>query len=124
MIMSTQPATDTDKRALNKRLESIAFGLFLIMMGGLALIPKSSVPQGLWALGAGLVLLGLNAARRYYGIKMSTGTIVLGLIALSSGAGDLLGIKLPLLEILIIVAGVNMLFNALFGKRDHEGPGQ
>ncbi len=52
-----------EKTALNKRLESIGWGLFLIMLGGFALVPNQVIPKGAWSIGVGLIMLGLNAAR-------------------------------------------------------------
>jgi hypothetical protein len=34
-----------EKAALNKKLESVAWGLFLIMLGGLPLCPKTRSPK-------------------------------------------------------------------------------
>jgi len=39
--------------------------------------------------------------------KMSTGAIILGFIALVTGLGDMLGADLPVLEILLIIVGIN-----------------
>jgi len=108
---------EEEKRQLNKRLETIGWALFLIMVGGIALVPDERVPEGLWSIGVGLILLGLNAARKYYGIKMSTGTIILGFIALVTGVGDMLGVDLPVLEILLIVVGLNMLYKGWQGAQ-------
>ena len=124
--MSTQGSQvpnvqDEGKREQNKRLETISWALFLIMIGGIALVPKERVPEGVWSIGVGLILLGLNAARQYYGIKMSTGTIILGFIALVTGLGDMLGVDLPVLEILLIIVGINMLLKPWLEKR---GKGQ
>lgn len=110
---STQP---TAEQLLNKRLEGIAWALFLIMIGGLGLVPKSQVPEGVWLIGVGLIMLGLNVARRLNAIKMSGGTIVLGILALLSGLGSLLGVAMPLFPILLILLGVHALYDLVFEK--------
>lgn len=109
-------AYDMGKRALDKRLESIAWGLFLIMLGGLWLIPEERVPEGMWLIGVGLIMLGLNLARYLNGIRASGFTIVLGILALGSGISDVAGIDLPVLPILIILVGANILYKALMRK--------
>ncbi len=119
--MST-PQTTEDKRALNKRLETVCWGLFLVMLGALAVGPKTVAKDSIGSIGVGLILLGLNAARNYFKIKMSTGTIILGIIALASGVGDLLGVELPVIEILIIAAGINIIYKVIVGQRDKQGP--
>jgi hypothetical protein len=109
---------ETEKQALNKRLETIGWALFLIMIGGLGLIPHELVPSGIWSIGVGLIMLGLNAARYLNGIKMSGFTLVLGTIALLTGVGELLGLDLPVLPILLILIGASILLKPLFEKNN------
>jgi hypothetical protein len=114
----TQPENvqEDEKRALNKRLETIGWALFLIMIGGSGLVPKEQVPEGVWSIGVGLIMLGLNAARYFYGIKMSTFTIILGSLALLTGVGDLAGLNLPDLAILLILIGAYMIIRPLIER--------
>jgi hypothetical protein len=107
---------EAERRALNKRLENIAWALFLIMLGGLLLIPDERVPSGLWPIGVGLLFLGLNAARYLNGLRMSGFTIFLGIVALLSGIGDMSGIDLPLLPILLILLGVYFLLRPVLER--------
>jgi hypothetical protein len=104
---------EAEKAELNKRLEAIGWGLFLIMIGGLWLIPDAQVPEGTWLIGAGVIMLGLNLARYMNHIKTSRFTIVLGTIALLIGFSDYLGADLPLVPILIILVGANMIYGVL-----------
>lgn len=120
--MSMQPTHITnvqtaEKHDLDKRLETIGWALFLIMIGGLGLVPAWQVPGGTWLIGVGLIMLGLNAARFLNGIKMSGFTIVLGILAFFSGLGDFLGAQLPLFPILLILIGANILLKPLFDKK-------
>lgn len=105
----TSPA-DPRKQELNKRLETVSWGLFLIMLGGLFLVP--SVPQGTWLIGAGVIMLGLNAVRLVLGIRASWFTLILGTIALLAGIGSVLGIDLPVGPILIILIGLAIIVRA------------
>lgn len=121
--MSTQPARITDvqtaeKHELNKRLETIGWALFLIMIGGLGLVPAAQVPGGAWLIGVGLIMLGLNAARYLNGINMSGFSTFLGILALLSGLGDFLGLQLPLFPILLILIGANLLLKPLFERNE------
>jgi len=117
--MST-PVTTDDKRALNKRLETICWGVFLVMLGILAIGPKTVAKDSIGSIGIGLILLGLNAARYYFKIKTSTGTIILGILSLASGIGDLFGTELPVIEILLIGAGIYMIYRVLVQGRNKE----
>lgn len=103
-------AGDPRKEELNKRLETVSWGLFLIMLGGLFLLP--GVPQGTWLIGAGVIMLGLNAVRLVLGIRASWFTLILGTIALLAGIGSVLGIDLPVGPILIILIGLAIIVRA------------
>jgi hypothetical protein len=105
-----------EKLTLNHRLERISWGLFLIMIGGLWLVPNDWVPEGTWLIGAGLIMLGLNAARYLNGIAMSSFTIILGSLALAGGLAHLFGVALPLLPILLILIGAVIIAELVFGK--------
>ncbi len=95
---------DARKQDLNRRLETIGWGLFLIMIGGFALAKE--VPEGTWLIGAGLIMLGLNAVRLVLGIRASWFTLILGTIALLSGLGSVLGIDIPVGPLLVILIGL------------------
>ena len=108
---------ELEKRALNKRLESAAWGLFLVMLGLLWLVPEEMVPQDAWLLGAGLILLGLNAIRYVKGIRPSGFTVFLGVIGVLLGIGGLLGVELPVFPIVIILIGLNLVWGTVFRKK-------
>ncbi len=108
---------DQQKIHLSKRLEAIAWGLFLIMIGGLWFLPDETVPEGTWLLGVGLIMLGLNGVRYLYGIKMSGFTIFLGIIALVIGIGALFGVDLPIFPILIIIWGLSVVLEPFLKKK-------
>ncbi len=108
-------------RRQGKRLDEIAMALVLIMTGGLWLAPKAMFPEGAWLVGAGLIVLGLNAAKRILGVKTSGFGIIVGLIALSAGIGRIIGRELPLIPILLIVLGVGLVVRAAAGRRGPTG---
>lgn len=99
------------KQDLNKRLETVSWGLFLIMLGGLAFV--KGVPEGTWLIGVGLIMLGLNAVRILLGIRASWFTLVLGTIALLSGLSSVLGVDIPVGPLLIILIGLAIVVRAL-----------
>ncbi len=105
-----------ERPALDRLLERIGWGLFLILIGGLLLVPQGQVPEGSWLLGAGAILLGVNLARYLNGIAPSYFTTVLGVLALAGGVGVFYGVELPLLPALLILVGVGMIFRPLFER--------
>ena len=103
-------------RRQGKRLDDIAMALVLIMTGGLWLAPKAMFPEGTWLAGLGLILLGLNGARRIRGLKTSGFGIIVGLIALAAGIGRVVGQELPLIPILLLILGAGLILKAAAGK--------
>src|SRR5512139_2364478 len=115
--MEKNEALDPEKAALNKRLETIFWGLFLIMLGGWALIPSETIPKGAWSIAAGFLLLGLNAVRYFNKIRMSGFTTVLGILAILGGIGDMLGWADLDGAFLLIILGAYLILKPWFEER-------
>ena len=111
------PVQDPEKAALNKRLETMFWGLFLIMLGGWALVPAATIPKGAWSIGVGLLMLGLNATRYFSGIRMSGFTTVLGILAVIGGLGDMLGWADLNGAFLLIILGAYLVLKPWFEKQ-------
>lgn len=112
---------DPEKAALNKRLETAFWGLFLIMLGGQWLLPKDTFPNGLSSIGVGLLLLGLNAARYFTHLRMSGFTTVLGILSLLGGIGEMLFRADWDGAILLIVLGAYLILKPWFDQRQLFG---
>ncbi|MFN8597407.1 MAG: hypothetical protein U0559_14645 [Anaerolineae bacterium] len=110
-----------EKAALNKRLESIGWGLFLIMLGGFALVPEQTIPKGLWSIGVGVIMLGLNVARYMNKIRMSGFTTFLGILSIIGGVLELVGVKDVGGAIILIVLGSYLLIKPWFDQRQLFG---
>ena len=108
------------EEALNKRFENIGWGLFMIMIGGLWLIPDQFVPEGTWMIGTAFILFGLNIARHLNNIPMSWFSLILGGIALVLGISDFFKVDLPFFPILLIIIGAKLLIQPLFDKGSKE----
>ena len=120
---STQISTDENmrKNVLNDRMEDFGWGVLLLAIGSIWLVPEKQVPQGSWLIAAGLIMLGLNAARYFMGIGMSSFSLILGAMALIAGLGAFFGMKLPLLAIALIVIGISMLLKSLLEPSQTPG---
>ena len=117
----TTAVQNPDKAALNKPLESIGWGLFLIMLGGHLLIPGESIPKGVWSIGVGLIMLGLNAARYMNKIKMSGFTTFIGLLSVIGGIAQLAGWKDLEGAFFLIIIGAYLIVKPWFEKRQLFG---
>jgi uncharacterized membrane protein len=112
---------DPDKAALNKRLETIAWGFFLVMLGGFMFVPDEIIKGGWWSIGVGLIMLGLNAARYFNGLRMSGFTTFLGIISVIGGVLDLIGIEGINGAVLLIVLGGYLILKPYFERRQLFG---
>lgn len=115
-----------NEKPLQKRdFEAIAWGAFFILWGITELIP--SLPDGTGALGIGLILLGLNAARRVTGLPTSLFTITMGILSSVWGGLELAGVILnlpfefPVFAILLMVLGVIVLAREISANRNALG---
>jgi hypothetical protein len=122
-VETKEPVTviNVEKAALNKRLESAGWGLFLVMLGGFALVPDETIPKGVWSIGVGLIMLGLNAARYYYKIRMSGFTTFLGILSLIGGMAELAGWTSLEGGLLLILLGAYLLLKPWFEKQQLFG---
>jgi hypothetical protein len=120
-VPAAASVVDPDKAALNKRLETMAWGAFLIMLGGFMFVPDEIVKGGWWSIGVGLIMLMLNGARYFNGLKMSGFTTFLGIISVIGGVLDLAGMEGINGAVLLIVLGGYLLLKPYFEKRQVFG---
>jgi hypothetical protein len=109
-------------QASNRNLDTIAWGAFFIWWGITELL--GALPEGVGAIGVGLILLGLNMIRSMKGIPTSGFTTILGILALVWGGLELAGavlslpFELPIFAILLIVLGVSLIAGQLTGNKN------
>lgn len=116
-----QIVVDPEKAAINKQLENIAWGFFLVAWGGSmfwgALAPNSPIREGVWSIVVGLIFLGLNAARYFKQIRMSGFTTLLGIISVVGGTVQLFGVKGLEGAFLLIILGAYLVFKPWFEEK-------
>ena len=110
--MTTQRVEFTNGHDTASRLDQVGWGIFLVMIGVIWLVP--GVPEGTWLIGTGVLLLLLNAIRNRVGIPWSGVSVVLGVLALLAGVGQLTGVKLPLFPICLVIVGLSLILRPLF----------
>ncbi len=114
-----------EKPYQKRDFDAIAWGAFFILWGITELIP--SLPNGTGAIGIGLILLGLNAARHLSGLSTSSFTITVGILALVWGGLDLAGVllslpfEIPVFAILLVVLGMIVLARQFSANRNAIG---
>lgn len=109
-------------QTMNRNFEAIAWGALFIWWGITELF--SSLPDGVGAIGIGLILIGVNITRSLNGIPTSSLSTTLGILALVWGGLELVGVllslpfEIPVFAILLVVLGVIILAPELTGKRN------
>lgn len=107
---------------MNRNFEAIAWGALFIWWGITVLVP--SLPQGTTVTGIGLILIGVNVARRLSGFPISSFSTTIGILALIWGVLELAGVllslsfELPVFAILLIVLGLIILAPELRAKQN------
>ncbi len=113
--------TTVNRGALHRRLEAAAWGLFFIWIG-IALF--AHVGWGAGLLGVGIITLGAQVARKYFGLKSEGFWVAVGFLFVAGGVWKLFNVQLGLLPILCIVAGVALLVSTLIGGRENYRVGR
>lgn len=92
----------------DRKLTGVAWGLFFVLVGvSLALQEIQKLdPWPIVALGLGLILVGLNLARKAAGLGFGRFTFIVGIVALLVGLGPLVRVPIPLLPAVIVLVGL------------------
>ncbi len=107
---------------LRRNLDTIAWGAVFVWWGIIELF--ASLPEGVGAIGIGLILIGLNLARSMNSIPVSGFTTVLGVLALVWGGLELAGtvlslpFALPIFPILLVVLGLSLVIGQMSGNKN------
>jgi hypothetical protein len=102
---------------VNLNFDAIGWGALFIWWGISVLV--NSLPVGSVAIGTGVILIGVNLARKLSGIPISHFSLTVGILALVGGVLELvsaflhLPFELPIFAILLILLGVIILTNEL-----------
>ncbi len=98
----------TGEKSIDKRLEGASWG-FLLIWVGVSFLVKFNMGVGL--LGVGFITLGTQIARKVSKLKFEGFWIFIGVLLVLGGILDLFTPALPLVPILLIVAGAVLLIS-------------
>ena len=111
----------TSKHVLHKKLDAASWGLFFIWIG-IALV--AHVGWGAGLLGVGIIILGAQVTRKYFGLKLEGFWVAVGFLFVVGGFCRLVNVQLGLLPILCIIAGVALLVSTLIRGREINRTGR
>jgi hypothetical protein len=100
----------TNGYVLERNLAAIGWGLFFVWVGAALL---SGLSEGVGLLGIGVITLGMQALRRYLELPTEGFWIFIGSLFSLGGIWALFSIKVGLLPIVLLAAGVLLLLSVL-----------
>ena len=115
----------TEKTTTNKRLDAVAWGIFIVLLGAGWLVGSYyNVDTGIYiALGVGLILIALNVARSAMGINISKFSLFIGFLALALSGSGILGYAMPFIPTVVVLVGLFIVAEA-FQKTINKKPVQ
>ncbi len=106
---------------LSKSIARVVWGLLLIWTGAVVFLNWG---WGVGFVGAGAILLGAQAVRRYLRLKVDGFGLVAGAFFVICGAGSLLKVAIDLFPVFCILAGVALLVSTWTARRRHAHSGE
>jgi hypothetical protein len=108
-----------ESRGVAARLGALGWGAFFIWIGIALLI---DVGWGPALLGVGLITLGGQAARWIYRLELEGFWLLVGAGFLLGGIWRMVDVSLPLMPVLIVLAGLALVFTAVLSRRPSDEP--
>ena len=98
-----------------RTLTTVAWGLFFILIGGAWMYGEAyGVDTGtIIAIGVGLILVGLNVARKVIGAHMGKFSLGVGILALLIGLARYAGMRVDILPLIIVLIGLFIIAEAI-----------
>jgi hypothetical protein len=114
-VNNDQKLESAQRSELTRKLDAIGWGLFFIWTG---IAFFAHIGWGAGLLGVGIITLGVQAARKYFELKLEGFWVAVGFLFVVGGVWKLFNVQLGLLPILCIVAGVALFVSTLFRSRE------
>ena len=116
-IQSVEQKRTPDRQYMARKLDAIGWGLFFIWVG-IAFL--ADLGWGVGLVGVGVLGLGEQVARRRFGLNMEGFWVVVSFLFIVGGFWTLFDTQVALVPLLLIVAGLAVLFSAFWGKPRSE----
>lgn len=103
-----------EKKDSARKLSAAGWALFCIWVA-IAMLAK--LETGIGLLGVGIITIAAQVARKCLGLRLEGFWVVVGGLFLLGGICDLLALELPIVPIVLILAGLVILASILKGDR-------
>ncbi len=108
-IQNPVSVRNQDWKITDGLLNDLGWGVLLVAVGVVWLIPSGRLPSGTWMIVAGIVVLLFSAARVIHKLPVSWFSLAVGILALIAGIGTAINVHIPIFPIGMIVIGLCML---------------
>lgn len=95
------------------KLDVFAWSFFFIWIG-IALL--SNLGWGVGLVGVGIIILGKQVTRKYLALTFEAFGLFCGALFVLGGVWELLSVRISLVPVVCIAAGLALLLSALFGR--------
>ncbi len=117
-----EEARQVSSEEISRRVASTVWGLLLIWIGAALLLHWS---WGVGLLGAGVILIGAQAVRRFRQVKVDGFGLVVGALLVVCGIWNMFDVALELVPLLCIGFGIALLVSVWTAKgARHAGEGR
>jgi len=116
--------TDAEHRALDERLDIIAWGVGLVVVALVFFLPGTEQPWH-FLIPFGLVFVSMSIVRRLIPTRRDTEGLILGVTVIAIGLLDLFGQNLeffPLFPAVLVIVGISLIVHAVLSKRLRMDP--
>ncbi|MBN1332825.1 MAG: hypothetical protein JW971_03590 [Synergistales bacterium] len=103
---------------LSQKIATLGWGVFFIWLGIFLWIHFQT---GFFLLGLGILILGMQFARRRFDLAMEHFWVAVGILSIVGGFWDLIETELPLVPVLLILAGSGLVLFSFWGKKGSPG---
>ena len=111
---------EKEAKGLGKKLDAVSWSLFFIWMG-IVMITRAETAVAF--LGIGVIILGGQAARSYFQLKIDKFWIIVGVLFFAGSLWDILNLNAPFGAVVLILIGAAILVST-FRKKGPEKTGQ
>ena len=112
-VVESKTSPSNTNKGISRRLDAAGWGLFFIWVGVSHLM---DLDWGVGLIGVAAIIFLKQAARRYFGRKLESFWVVVGVLFLLGGIWELWQVQVGLLPLLLIAVGGALLLS-LFRRR-------
>ena len=110
----TEKLEETKKSDLIHKLSGVGWALFFIWIG---LSFLANFGAAISMLGIGVIILGMQLIRKFMSLDFEGFWLVIGLLFVLGGLGRVLEVRIPIIPIVLILAGIVMLYSIISKKK-------